>query len=84
MRSLNRSIEGEGIELVQGKQTETIGQLGGFSTLGASMSTLGAATGNGDSCEKVITWVIKAKAGTTLTFTGGNAKVGKTSTQFTV
>lgn len=84
VRDLTVSIEGEGIELVQGKQTETIGQLGGFSTLGASMSTLGPSTGNGDGCEKVITWVIKAKAGTTLTFTGGNAKVGKTSKQITL
>lgn len=83
-RDITVTLQGEGIELVQGKQTETIGQLGGFSTLGASMSTLGPATGNGEPCEKIISWVVKAKPGTVLTFTGGNAKVGKTSTTLTL
>ena len=75
------SIEGEGIEFVQGKPCERIGQLNGFSCLGAQMSTLGPGTGNGEPCEKTITWIIKAAPDTKLTVTGGNAKVGKTSAQ---
>lgn len=84
VRDLTVTLSGDGIEFVQGKQTEKIGQLNGFSCLEANMSTLGPATGNGELCEKVVTWVIKAKPGTELVITGGNARVGKTSTKYTL
>lgn len=83
-RDLKVSLEGEEMELIEGKALQAIGQLNGFSGLGAQMTTLGPATGNALPCEKTMSWVIKAAPGTTLTLTAGNAKVGKTTASITL
>ena len=82
--ALKVSLCGEGLTFVEGKQTQEIGQLEGYSGIVAKGGSLGASSEIVSPCEKKVTWIVKAAPGTKLTITCHNGKIGKRTTTVTL
>lgn len=76
-KEIEVSLEGEEIELIEGKKTQKIGHLEGFSGIEASNTMTGAQTNIIKPCAKRVSWVIKAKEDTVLTLCAQSNKIGK-------
>ena len=71
----------DGAEVLEGKAKQGIGHLAGFSGIHGFNSGLGANTMQSEACEKKVTWIVKAPAGTQLTFTCEGGRMGRIQTQ---
>lgn len=80
-KEIEVSLAGEEIEFIEGKPSQKIGQLEGFSGIEASVSMTGASSTITRACAKRVSWVIKAKEGTKLQIIAQSNKIGKIKTE---
>jgi len=80
-KEIEVSLMGDEIEFVEGKPTQKIGQLEGFSGIDASVSMTGASSTILRPCAKRVSWVVKAKEGTKLQIIAESNKIGKIKTE---
>ncbi|MBQ1270029.1 MAG: zinc carboxypeptidase [Clostridia bacterium] len=71
------TIEGEGVEIIEGKAVMDLGQLEGFSGIKNGASSGGQVSIVGAPCEKKVSWIVKASAGTEVTVSFAHPRAGK-------
>lgn len=80
LKELTVSLQGEQIEILEGKASQGIGHLEGFASVQGFNSGLGASTIQTAPLEKKVTWIIRAPKGSELTLTCQGGRMGKTQT----
>ncbi len=80
-KEIEVTLEGEMIELIEGKKTQKIGHLEGFSGIEATLSHTGPQSVIRRPCAKRVSWVIKAKEGALITLKAFSNKTGKIQAQ---
>lgn len=71
-------------EILEGKQTQQIGQLEGYSGIRAASYMGGQTSMMGDPCEKKVSWIVKAAPGTELTVSFKHPRAGKAVAKVTL
>ncbi len=77
------TLEGADLSYVNGLKAQKIGQLEGYSSI-RGYAPSGATSDFPAPCEKKVTWIVKGKAGTTLTIKCNNKKIGEYCTTVTL
>lgn len=78
------SLSGDGVSFINGKPTERIGQLEGFSGIMGMSHMSGFNTTIKNPCEKKLIWVIQAKPGTEITLQAKGEKCGVVTASVTL
>lgn len=78
---LQAELEGEGLELLEGKPTVDLGQLEGYSGIRAASAMGGQTSIMGAPCEKKVSWIVRAPAGTKIRVCFRHPRAGRASTE---
>ncbi|MBR5284284.1 MAG: hypothetical protein IKU27_04500, partial [Clostridia bacterium] len=71
-------------EILEGKKTQLLGQLEGYSGIRAASYMGGQTSMMGNPCEKKVSWIVKAQPGTELTLSFKHPRAGKASVKITL
>lgn len=76
---LTAQLSGDGVQILAGKEKESIGHLQGFSGVKVTYGHIGPTTSSHDPCAKKLSWVVKAQPGSEITLTVSAPRAGKAS-----
>lgn len=82
-KELSLQITGD-IEIINGKQEEKIGHLGGLMNMQTENTPVGAYTSQSMELRKKVQWIVKAEKGSEITVKCSGARIGKIQTTITI
>lgn len=83
-KEIEVTLEGESIEFIEGKSTQKIGHLEGFSGVETMLMMTGPQSTIVKPCAKRVSWVIKAKENTHLVLKAYSNKIGRIQAELDV